>query len=267
MDGWENMDRAALDDAYANADYIAGAADYPPRWQAQAAAFRATARAELDLAYDAGPRATFDLFHPEGSPQGLVVFVHGGYWRRFGKSDWSHFAGGALARGYAVAMVGYPLAPTVRISDITRHVTRAVDAAAARVPGPIRLTGHSAGGQLVARMIMGDAPPACAARIATCVPISPVADLRPLVPQSMNADLRLDPAEAAAESPVLGHPMSGPRIVVHVGAEERPSFLWQAEALGRAWGAPVHVAEGKHHFDVIDAMLDPESALVADICA
>lgn len=45
-----------LDDAYANGAYIAGAADYPPRWQTQAAAFRAGLgdRARLDLRYGPG---------------------------------------------------------------------------------------------------------------------------------------------------------------------------------------------------------------------
>ncbi len=267
MIGWRDMDRPTLDDAYANAPYIHGADAFPPRWAAEAAAFRAGARADLDLPYADAPGAAYDLFHPEGTPGGLVVFVHGGYWHRFGKSDWSHFAQGALARGHAVAIVGYPLAPTVRIRDITRLVARAVDAAAARIPGPVRLTGHSAGGHLVARMIMPDAAPACANRIATCVPIAPVADLRPLLPQSLNETLHLDAAEAAAESPVLGRPRPGPRIAVHVGADERPAFLWQADALGSAWSVPVHRTAGRHHFDVIDALRDPASPLMADLLA
>ncbi|TFL17954.1 alpha/beta hydrolase [Jannaschia formosa] len=261
MDGWQNMDTAALDGAYANRPYIPGGDDYPTRWAAEAAAFR-----------DANPpevipvgQAAIDLFRPEGEPEGLMVFVHGGYWHLFGRRDWSHFAEGGLARGHAVAMVGYPLAPGARIAEITAHVARAVDTVAAHVAGPIRLTGHSAGGHLVARMVMADAAPESADRIRTCVPISPVADLRPMVPQTMNAELRLDPAEAEAESPALGAPLSGPRVAVHVGGAERPSFLWQAEALAGAWGVPLRVAGGRHHFDVIDALRDPQSALMADI--
>lgn len=265
MKGWQDMDGPALDAAYANADHIPGAADYPPRWQADAAAYRATTPAELDIPYADTPGAAFDLFHPDGAPKGLTVFVHGGYWRRFDKSDWSHFAEGARARGQAVAMVGYPLAPTLRIAGITRYIARAIDAAAVRIPGPIHLTGHSAGGHLVARAVMPDAAPACLHRIATCVPISPVADLRPLVAQAMNADLRLDHDEARAESPVLGAPASGPRNRIHVGADERPSFLWQAETLSQAWAAPLRTISDRHHFDVIDALRDPTSLLLSDL--
>lgn len=268
MRDWERMGRAALDDAYANADHIPGADGFPPRWAAAARAFRDGTPGELGLPYGDRSEERFDLFRPPGRrARGLMVFVHGGYWRRFGRSDWSHLAAGGLAAGLAVAVAGYPLAPSVRIASITRSIARAVDAAAARVEGPVRLTGHSAGGHLVARLCMPDAAPSCSARIATCVPISPVADLRPLVPQSMNADLRLDPAEAAAESPVLATPSAGIKTAVHVGGAERPSFLWQAQALAAAWSVPLRVAPERHHFDVIDDLTDPQSALMADILA
>ncbi|CUH40117.1 Alpha/beta hydrolase family protein [Jannaschia seosinensis] len=267
MHDWERMDPAALDDAYANAAYIPGAEAWPDRWRQSAAAFRATARAELNIAYGDAPGAAYDLFRPEGRAHGLVVFVHGGYWRAFDRSDWSHLAAGAVARGWAVAVMGYPLAPSARIAEITAQVARGIDAAAARVAGPVRLTGHSAGGHLAARMVMPDAAPACADRIEACLPLSPVADLRPLVAQSLNDDLRLTPEEAASESPALGTPRPDTRVSVHVGSDERPAFLWQARGLSQAWAAPLHVAAGRHHFDVIDALADSDSAMVDDLLA
>ncbi|WP_412071526.1 hypothetical protein [Roseobacter sp.] len=41
-----------------------------------------------------------------------------------------------------------------------------------------------------------------------------------------------------------------------MGAEERPVFIEQAEALARAWGIDTAIVPGKHHFDVIDALED-----------
>ncbi|WP_299820680.1 alpha/beta hydrolase [uncultured Jannaschia sp.] len=263
MKGWRDMGAAELDAAYANADHIEGAERFPPRWAAEARRFRARAVAELDRAAPTG--AGYDLFLPANEAAGLVVFVHGGYWRAFGKSDWSHLAAGAVATGHAAAIVGYPLAPGARLSEITRHVARAIDHVAGRVGGPIRLAGHSAGGHLVLRMVMPDAAPDCVGRIATCVPISPLADLRPLLRSSMNADLCLDADEAVVESPVLGRPLPGPRVAVHVGAAERPSFRWQAETLAAEWGVPLRIVPERHHFDVIDDLLDPESALMRDV--
>ena len=83
------------DDAYANAAHIPGGEAYPARWEARAAAFRAAAgeRLRSGLPYGPHPRQRFDLFLPEGTPRGLVVFVHGGYWRAFDRGTWSHLAG------------------------------------------------------------------------------------------------------------------------------------------------------------------------------
>ena len=95
---------------------------------------------------------------PEGRPKGLVVFVHGGFWKALDKSFWSHLARGSVESGYAVAMPSYTLCPTVRISEITREIAAAVERAAAMVEGPLFLTGHSAGGHLVTRMISATSP-------------------------------------------------------------------------------------------------------------
>jgi len=192
-----------------------------------------------------------------------MIFVHGGYWRAFDASVWSHLAGGALARGWAVAMPSYDLCPDVRISVITRQIAAAVTRIAERTFGPLTLAGHSAGGHLVCRMtdpliLRSD----IRHRIKQIVPISPIADLAPLMETSMNEVLRIDAAEAEAESPVNMQPPHGLDVTVWVGAAERPAFLEQAERLARTWGARRVVEEGKHHFDVIDALADPDSAMI-----
>lgn len=252
------------DDAYANAAHIPGGADYPEGWASAAAEHRAVeqavGRAMLNLRYGAAERARFDLFFPAGRPEGLVVFVHGGYWLRFDKSFWSHLAAGATARGWAVALPSYTLAPEARIAGIAAQVTQAVAAAAARVPGPLIVTGHSAGGHLAARIACADLAPPLAGRLRRVVPISPLADLRPLMRTAMNADLRLNAAEARAESPML-HPAPGAEVHVWVGAAERPAFLDQARWLSEAWKAPLTVAPGRHHFDVIEDLTRPDSPL------
>ena len=99
-------------------------------------------------------------------------------------------------------------------------------------------------------------------RIENIVPISAVADLTPLMQTSMNEILRIDTAEAQAESPVNMSPPHGVNVTVCVGADERPAFLEQSEQLARTWGARQLVPEGKHHFDVIDALADPESDMI-----
>ncbi len=253
------------DDAYANAAHIPGGERYAPMWEVAAAGFRAHAAGRPGLPYGAAARERFDLFLPEGAPRGLVVFVHGGFWRAFGRETWSHLAAGPVGRGWAVAMPSYTLAPDARIAAITRQVARAVEAACAEVPGPVRLTGHSAGGHLVARMLQADVPLAVADRLAGCVPISPLADLAPLIDTTMNADLRLDADEAAAESPARAQRARQVPVTVWVGGDERPAFLDQARWLAEAWNVPLHVEPGRHHFDVIAPLAEPDSALTAAV--
>lgn len=259
----------ANDDAYANAAHIPGGAAYPARWAEAAALHRAreaaVGRARLNLPYGPDDRQAFDLFYPAGRPAGLMIFVHGGYWRAFGRHDWSHLAAGGQAAGWAVAIPSYPLAPAVRIADITRSVAQALTAVAGEVPGPIALAGHSAGGHLVARMLCPDValPDAITARIVSVVPISPVADLAPLIDTAMNADLRLDDAEAQAESPIHAASRRPARVHVWVGAAERPAFVAQARMLARAWDVPVTLHPGRHHFDVIEGLADPASPMLA----
>ena len=262
------------DDAYANAAHIADADLFPAFWAARAAEYcserRVLGRAELGLAYGAGERERLDLFHPDGASKGLAVFVHGGYWMRFDRSFWSHLAEGANRRGWSVAAPGYALAPKARLRDMGPEIARAVSFAAGRVPGPIVLAGHSAGGHLAARMGCEDGPLAEALRrrIDRIVPISGLFDLRPLMMTRMNETLRLDEQEAMAESPALARPWPGLALIAWVGADERPEFVRQSELIANIWtglGATTKCvrAPQRHHYDVIADLCDPDSVLSA----
>lgn len=253
------------DEDYKNAEYIEGAAEYPPRWTAAAEKFREKlgARAQLGVSYGPSERQNFDMFQPEGVSRGTLVFVHGGYWKAFDGRVWSHLAQGALAKGWAVAMPSYDLCPDVRITDITRQIAAAVSEIGNRTFGKLALAGHSAGGHLVARMMDPLILPAdLRERIVSVMAISPVADLTPLRQTHMNEILGLDAAEAEAESLMNMSPPRGVKVTVWVGGDERPAFLQQAEDLSRSWGARKVVDEEKHHFDVIDALADPESDMI-----
>jgi acetyl esterase/lipase len=260
------------DDAYANGAYIEGAADFPAKWVQAALEFRqmmaARQLSDIDIAYGDSERQRLDLFRPEDQARGLVIFIHGGYWRAFDKSCWSHLANGAIQRGWAVAMPSYDLAPTVSIGAITRQMGAAISKAASMVGGPLRLTGHSAGGHLVTRMICQDSPlaPDVRTRVDRVVSISGLHDLRPLLKTKMNDDFRMDEIEAATESAALKQPIEDAELVCWVGSDERPEFVRQSELLANIWTGfgiktSVHQASGHHHFNVIDGLADPQSPL------
>ena len=261
------------DNAYANGPNIAGGERWPGLWVAPADAYRkelaGQGRAKLDIAYGAHDRQRLDLFLPAAAPKGLVVFVHGGYWMRLDKSFWSHLARGGNAHGFAVAMPSYRLCPEVGLADISSDVAQAIARAMDEVAGPVALTGHSAGGHLVSRMICRGAPlpPERQARITSVVSISGLHDLRPLQRTAMNETLRIDDATALRESPALLAPIDGARVTAWVGGAERNEFRRQAQLLANIWtglGASTAYVEApdRHHFDVIDELAEPESGLV-----
>jgi len=261
------------DDAYANSANIPGGERWPAAWVQPAQAYRdelqGQARARLDLGYGDRLRNRFDLFLPEGRPAGLAVFVHGGFWMRLDKSYWSHLARGAVESGYAMAMPSYTLCPDARLADITNEVAAAITQAAAMIAGPLLLSGHSAGGHLVTRMISATSPlpEQIRARVRNTVSISGVHDLRPLMNTAMNATLRIDAAEAKMESPALLQPLPGARVTCWVGGAERPEFIRQNALLANIWiglGAQTCRIEepGRHHFNVIDGLADPHHPLV-----
>ncbi|WP_424931244.1 alpha/beta hydrolase [Amaricoccus macauensis] len=257
------------DDAYDNMGHVPGATALPACWAEEAANYRASGiPVDLDIPYGTSPRERLDIVWPEVQPKGLAVFIHGGYWMKLSKSDWTHLAEGAHARGWAVALPSYTLAPDARISAMTRQIGAAITCAAERVEGPIRLSGHSAGGHLACRMICTNTPLPVQVRdrIEAVVSISGLHDLRPLLRTRMNATLDLDLEEARAESPALLEPCDIARLTAWVGGGERPEFIRQSELIASIWSGlgcdtALRIDGDHHHFSVIEGMRDPASPL------
>jgi len=271
------------DDAYANGAHVAASGAIVGRWPGRANAFRdrmlAEGRARLDAAYGPHERERLDWFLPERSaapggeaPLGIAVFVHGGYWMRFAAGDFSHLAAGAVDRGWLTVLPSYPLCPEAALGEIADSIRRAVIAAAELADGPIRLAGHSAGAQLVTRLLCDDMalPADVVARLDCTLSISGVHDLLPLLATSMNETLQLDRRAALAESPARHLPrqefLERMRVCAWVGGDERPEFIRQNGLLDiwRGVGARVstHVEPGRHHFDVIDDLVRSASPML-----
>src|SRR5579872_4756205 len=248
------------------------------RWARTAENYRAdllkSGRAELGLAYGDTPRQFLDLFLPSaGEAAPLAMFIHGGYWRAMDPSFHSQMARGLNERGFAVAVVGYDLCPTVGIADIIEQMRRACAFLWQRFNRRIFVYGHSAGGHLTAAMVATDwqklwpkAPPDL---VPAGYAISGVFDVTPLVKTSMNQDFRLDDAEARRISPIFWPVPSGRALYAAVGDLETDAFKQQSRNMTEAWRkakADTRYAECPgNHFTVVDALSDPADAMVARI--
>ncbi len=260
------------DKAYDNRAAVPDFPEYLERWSAQAQKFReemfAKDKCELSLRYGDRERNVADLFLPDGPAQGLVIYVHGGYWRSLDKTYWSHLAKGALKHGWAVGIPSYTLAPQARITEIVDEIASATMFLSERVAGDIRMIGHSAGGHLVARLLCDDAPlsAACKNRIAHTVAVSGVFDLEHLPKTKMNDDLKIDDEEIHRQSPARLKCRGGVSITCLVGGNEIPEFHRQNELLDgwRASGGTVdiRVSEGKNHFSVVEPLEFEDSEIL-----
>ena len=263
------------DDAFANMAHIPGSDALPQRWTDDAAAYRASGiPIDQDIAYGDHPREKFDLVWPDSAAKGLLVFIHGGYWMRLDKSYWTHFAEGARVKGWAVCLPSYTLAPEARIAQMTRQITRVIEVAAERVQGPIRITGHSAGGHLATRMICDDTglTEETLKRVQSVMSISGLHDLRALMHTALNDTLNLDETEAVQESAVLHRPAMAIPYTCWVGGGERPEFIRQSELMAQMWRGldmdATCVIDGNHdHFSVLDGLLSADSAMTDRLLA
>jgi len=245
-------------------------------WQAAAADYRRRAGGTLDIAYGPGADETLDLVRPAGARPPLHLFIHGGYWQRFYKQDFSHVAAGLVAHGVAVAVVNYSLCPAVGIGDIVGQMRRAAaflwrEAAALDVDiGRFQVSGHSAGGHLTAALVATDWPSVDAAvpadLIGSAIPISGVFEIEPLRHIEIGDPLHLDAESARRLSPLSEAPRARGPLLLAVGGDESSEFHRQSASLAERWGRQGVAAEilslpGRNHFTVLEELADPAGGI------
>lgn len=244
------------------------------RLASDAAAYRAQAtaegRAELGVSYGPSPRQFVDIFlSAAGTDAPVAMFIHGGYWRAMQPQDFSSLARGLNAHGVTVALAGYDLCPDVGIGEIIVQIERACLLLWDRFRRRILVHGHSAGGHLAAATLATDwekhgAP---ADLVPAAMAISGLFDLAPMIATAMNADFRLDEAEARRLSPLFWPPPAGRTLDAVVGGAESGEFLRQSRSVVEQWGSAgvitrYEAVAGANHFTVIEPLADPDSAMV-----
>lgn len=225
---------------------------------------------ELDLRYGTAERCTFDFFDAGPAARGVLIYLHPGYWQWRDKAGFRFIAPALVTRGVHVAMLNYPLCPTVSLAELTETVRTAVPAVLARADAalPLVAAGHSAGGHLAMEMALTDwvARGLPAATVAGVVALSGLYDLAPLAQTSLNDNLRLDAAAATAASPLYRAAPDGPPVLLAAGADETPAMREQSSRMHEVWRAmgnesALHFEPGTDHFSLLNRLVEPRSAL------
>ncbi|MDQ8756188.1 alpha/beta hydrolase [Sphingosinicella sp. LHD-64] len=220
-----------------------------------------------EIAYGPHPRQRLDFTPAAGREAPLVLFVHGGGWRRGDKRMAAHMAAYVRGRGFAFAAANYRLVPDATVAQQAGDVAAAL-ARVMREPGVdprrILLIGHSAGAHLVA--LAGSDPAYLAAHR---IPLSAIGGVAALdgagydVPRQMAQSgqfLRRLYTNAFGDDPAAQHQVSP---IAHAAAPNAQRFLIlhiasrpddsgaQSQALGTALRragtqAEVAAVEGTH---------------------
>jgi len=251
-----------------------------PRWQRESVRVRDEASGARDVVYGPKERNKLDVFTPNGAPPAngwpALVFIHGGYWQRLSKDDWSVIAAPFVANGMAAVIVGYTLCPQTTIRGIAGEIEAAITCVWNASTGlnldrgQLALAGHSAGGHLTAWCMSVDwtthGLPATPFVSATA--ISGLFDLEPLVPIYLNDALKLTNEEALAMSPAYRERRVDCEFTAAVGGAELEEFPRQNQLLGSRWKDVTEwEIPGLNHFTIIDQLTRDDTALFKRVAA
>jgi arylformamidase len=277
---YREYDQAALDAQYNCREMVPDFDDQIAQWVSQSKLAQTELSADLDVAYGPHDAERLDIYPAAEKNAPIMVFIHGGYWRAMDKVEHAFPALGFVPAGITLISINYALAPSVRLTEIVRQCRAAMIWVYRNAPffdgdrSRIHVSGHSAGGHLTAMMLATDwaglAPDMPVDLVKGGCPISGLYDLEPIRLTYLNADVRLDAGEAAENSPVSLEPRGAQWMVITAGGLESAEFHRQQSGLVDKWriaGLDTETinSPGKHHFNVVTQLSEPESPLFSAI--
>jgi arylformamidase len=277
-----DYDQTGLDAEYDNRAKVANSAEHIKKYVEDSQAWREQQSGQLDVPFGPGADQVLDLFSsPDAGagPAPIQVFIHGGYWKSLSKDEFSYVARAFTPKGSVTAVLNYGLIPNIDMDELVRQCRAAlawIYRNAASFGGDrerIFISGHSAGGHLVAMMMVTDWPAFDASSpllpkdlVKGGCGISGLYDLEPIRLCFLNDDLKLSAADATSNSPLHLVPATTSPLLLTVGGDEGPEYLRQSEALAAAWrghgvAVEVVVLPGQNHFSMVDQLIDPQADL------
>ena len=271
-----DLTQAELDRAYDQAAWAPKRAESLARHAAASAATRQRLTHQADIAYGPTAEETLDIFPAAARHAPVMVFVHGGAWRRRMKEEIHFLAEPFVDAGAAFVAVGFAVIPAVRVPDMVEQVRRAVTWVYRNArgfggdPDRMHISGHSSGAHLTAVTLTTDRRrhadvPDDVLKSALCS--SGMYELHPVLLSARSSYVVLSDEEIDALSPQRHLDRLRCPITLAYGGAESPEFQRQAREFAgalRAASRPVELlyADGVNHFDMLD-LLGAKDGLLA----
>lgn len=227
------------------------------------------------ITYGDDPSQWVDLHTPDGTSRGLVVVIHGGFWKaEYGADYGAPLAEDLVGRGWTAANVEYRrVGNGGGFPETLDDIHAAIGAVAAGASGPVITLGHSAGGHLATwagargrfdRWADGPA-------LTHVISQAGVLDLEAAVAEGLGADAAQaflgdgEPATYEQADPLAQVPLEVPVWAVHATDDDIVPFAQATTYVDAATAAGaeatlVEVTGG--HFGVIDPTSDAWAACV-----
>ena len=276
---YKNFDQTSLNYQYDNLARSQVSRTYITYCNVQSKRVRNELNGTLNIRYGNNDDEVLDIFSPADLgdlSRPVQVFIHGGYWRALHKDDASYVAKPIVDAGAISVVINYTLIPIVRMETLVNQCRASLAWVYKHIakyggdPDRIYLSGHSAGGHLVAQLMsdtwqqFDDVPENL---VKGGVAISGVFDLQPIQLCHLNDELFLTDEEVKTYSPLRHLPDHMSPLVLGYGVLESEEFAHQsgnyADLLKeKGFSCELIPINGHHHMSIMASFGDSDSEVV-----
>jgi arylformamidase len=249
---FRDYDQKALDDQYEQRMWVPHADEIIKRYSRKSDEVRSRLGEPRTEKYGPAPVETLDIY---GSGRKALVFVHGGAWKRQSSREQAFPAEAIVDAGAAYVALNFANLPTVTLPEMADQVCRAIEWVQRHLSDELVLCGHSSGAHL-AGYALTKIPD-----IKSALLISGVYDLLPVRLSARNEYLRLDERLEHEYSPIRHAGKIRCQLTVAWGEHEAAEFFRQSKEFADKTGAVAIVGKGLNHFEIIETLADPDSAV------
>lgn len=268
---YKHYDQQQLNNQYNNRLHVPDYTTYFDRWEKLNIETRNSYPFIKDIPYGDNARERLDVFPSVGPNAKTLVYIHGGYWQMFDKTDFHFIANAFRLYGVTTVLINYPLAPAATMDDIVACCRKAILWLQKNLPElnvgshEIYIAGHSAGAHLAAMIIEKEWAQNNAANFikGVCL-LSGVFNLLPVQLSNLNTVINMSKEMAQRNSAVHLTPFTACPVLIYVGADETKEFKAQSSELYNNWkkknsSTSFLQLPGTNHFSIPETLLNKES--------